>query len=45
MKFIAVLVASIATLVLAGCGNAPGSDGRYATHDGGNVTIDRSAFR
>jgi len=43
MKWIAILVASLAALALTGCKNAPGADGQYATHDRGNGTIDPSA--
>jgi hypothetical protein len=36
MKSIAAAFVLIAvTLGLAGCKDAPGADGRYATHDGG----------
>jgi len=30
-----IAIALLAALVLPGCGNAPGADGRYATHDTG----------
>ncbi len=33
----AILIAVLATLVLAGCKDFPGADGRYATHDRGNT--------
>ena len=38
MKPIAALVVLLfATLHLAACKNAPGADGRYATHDRGSL--------
>ena len=45
MRVIAILLTLFSTLMLTGCGNVPGSDGRYATHDRGNQTIDQSARR
>jgi len=45
MKSIAIILTLFTTLVLTGCNGAPGANGQYATHDRGNVTIDRSAFR
>lgn len=41
MKTIATLLTLLAALTVAAC-NAPGSDGRYATHDRGNGTIDKA---
>jgi hypothetical protein len=37
MKLSAVLFAVFATLVVAGCADMPGADGRYATHDRGGL--------
>ncbi len=45
MRLSAVILTLIATLIASACSGAPGSSGQYATHDRGNVTIDRSAFR
>jgi hypothetical protein len=45
MRVIAILTILFGTLVLTACGNVPGADGRYATHDRGNQTIDQSARR
>jgi hypothetical protein len=35
MKSIATLCAVLATVLVAGCADMPGKDGRYATHDRG----------
>jgi len=45
MRIVFIIMSLVATLVLTGCNGAPGASGQYATHDRGNVTIDRSAFR
>ena len=36
-RLTATLLALLAALVLAGCKDFPGADGRYATHDRGNT--------
>ncbi len=43
MRLTAIVLTLIATLIGAACSNVPGANGEYATHDRGNVTIDRSA--
>ncbi len=43
MRFAAIILTLFATLIVTGCSGLPGADGRYATHDRGNGTIDRSA--
>ncbi|HTR82987.1 MAG TPA: hypothetical protein VMI56_00815 [Reyranella sp.] len=35
MKLAALLLTLLALLAVSACGNAPGADGRYATHDRG----------
>jgi len=45
MKTKAFLLTLLATLFLAGCVNAPGGNGQYATHDRGNGTIDNALRR
>jgi hypothetical protein len=45
MKTITLFLTLFATLVLAGCMDAPGSNGQYATHDRGNGTIDKALRR
>ncbi len=44
MKTIAILL-SFAALMLTACTTTPGADGRYATHDRGNGTIDKALRR
>jgi hypothetical protein len=36
MRTIAMILALFAAFALAACKDAPGADGRYAVHDGGN---------
>ena len=36
MRVIAAMIAVFAGIALSGCKDAPGADGRYAMHDGGN---------
>ena len=44
MRLIATLLALFGTLMLTGCSPSPGWDsGRYATHDRGNGTVDKTA--
>ena len=44
MRLIATLLASFGALMLTACSPSPGWDsGRYATHDRGNGTVDKTA--
>jgi len=44
MRLIATFLVLLGTLVLAACTPSPGWDsGRYATHDRGNGTVDKTA--
>jgi hypothetical protein len=36
MRAITIIFALLAAFALAACKDAPGADGRYAVHDGGN---------
>ena len=42
MKTMALFLSLFIALFLAGCAGAPGGDGRYATRDRGNGTIDKA---
>lgn len=42
MKTMTLFLTLLATLFVAGCMNAPGGSGQYATHDRGNGTVDKA---
>lgn len=43
MGLIAILLVLLGALPLIECSSTPGWDGKYAAHDRGNGTVDKSA--